>query len=471
MTTFDNGLAGPTALTYDLTIHTAAYIPGSSAAGYPSQNLTTPRYVVTNVNAPNGIGTQYVVNYLYWYGLQDLTGRGFLGFAYVWATNSQTHLLKSTNYNQTFPTIGDVMDEFVDNTTVNPAITVKNVVTTYSAATAYDQRTYPYVSKIVTTGNDLNLQSAPLPTTTQTFDSNGAILPDRYGNDQSVTTTVTQNYGGLDTVYTTTDTYAYQNDEVGWSPTNNKNWIIDRLTSKQVTASSNSSSPATRLTTYMVDENTGFTSSETVQPGTGPNTGTGYTLTTQFTYDQYGHQSQAVETGDGSTRTTMWNYNAPNDPGHEFLYKTTNALAQSAYTTFDPRWGALATATDVDGRLTQYTYDYLGRKSTETLPDQSTITTVYPFCAGVNNGGWICPNGGQYAVGTTHIGVDHSTVMSPAKFFYYDTLDRDIDDDVQSFRGHDSPGDQDLQFDIAVGDRDSSVSCPKWNARGLVLHL
>ena len=63
-----------------------------------------------------------------------------------------------------------------------------------------------------------------------------------------------------------------------------------------------SSGNTTRLTTYSVNATTGFTLTETVQPGGG----TGYTLTTTFGYDAWGNKISASSTGDSQTRADAW---------------------------------------------------------------------------------------------------------------------------------------------------------------------
>jgi YD repeat-containing protein len=394
---------------------------------------------VTKVSAPDGLtgGSPYVVTYTYFNGLQNLQGRGFLGFGSIWTGDAQTGLTKITSYSQTFPTIGDVVGELTDYTVPNPWITLKNVSTTYASANTYSssyhpQRTFPYVSQVVTTANDLF--GNQMPTTTQTF------TPDGYGNDTGATSNLVQNYSGINTVYATTDTYGYQNDTLGWSPTSG-NWIIGRLTSQQIAASytdnnnsANSVAAINRYTTYSVDQNTGFTTLETVQPGSG----TGFTLATTLGYDPFGNKNSSSSTGDGQTRANTMSYvaNPTADPGHAFPDTATNALGQGSSATYDLRWGLPLSATDIDGRVTSYAYDDLGRKTTENPPDGSKITTSYAFCQGVNGGTLTgCPTGAQYAIQMIDMGADGSYQMSPTKTAYYDTLDREIDADTQTFSG------------------------------------
>jgi len=447
LTNFSNGLDVPgTSVSYLLTTHSSIYYPntafsGTGAPSYPTQNLVTPRYVVSAVSAPTETGSNYAysgynVSYTYYNGATNLQGRGFLGFQAVLAKDAQTQVNKQSNYSQTFPTIGQKTEDITQ--WLNPYISVggvatptwevlQNTNTTFSTCPAYNGRTFPCVTNVATTGVDL--WGDPMPATNRSVSS-----IDGYGNDLASTTTTTYN----NTVYTTAETDGYQNDQAGWSPTNGDNWIVGRLTSHQVAASytdngtpANSSGTTTRLTQYVVDQNTGLTKTETVEPGVG----TGFTFTTTFGYDAFGNKTSASAAGDGQTRANGWTYTSSTDIEDAFPDAMQNALSQSASTVWDPRWGVPLSQTDIDGRITSYTYDDLGRETSESLPDGSKISISYLFCSGVNGGTFACPTGAQYAIQTTHICLDGVNEMSPTKIAYYDIVDREIDTDSQSFNG------------------------------------
>jgi len=437
LSSFNNGLEGPTYIAYGLTTHSSIYAPNSSMPAYPTQNLVTPRYLVTEVAAPNGIGGSYRLYYTYSGGQQDLDGRGFLGFQGVYKADPQTGLNHATNYSTVFPFIGDATVDYTYLASNGPDYSLNYVATTLTTGTAYNGRSYPYISQTFNSQDDV--YENPMPTVVKTFQQT-----DGYGNNTSITTTNTMQYKNssgaytANNVFTTTETDQYQNDSAGWSATNGDNWIIGRLTSHQVAASytdnitpANNSGTTTRLTTYAVSGTTGLPSQEVVEP----TVGTGFTLTSTFGYDVFGNKLSTSAVGDGVTRAASASYTATLDPGHEFPDSTTNALSQTASSTFEVRWGLPLTKTDIDGRVTTYTYDDLGRQTTETSSDGSKATTSYLFCSGVNSGSLTCPSGAQYAIETVHIGVDGSTQMSPTTIAYYDTLDRVLDTDTQSFNG------------------------------------
>jgi RHS repeat-associated protein len=89
----------------------------SAGQGYTADGTATPpatrlirgspMQVVSQIDQSTGIGTGiYTTKYAYWNAKQDTTGRGFLGFATVKATDSRNDLVTETQYNQTFPYIG-----------------------------------------------------------------------------------------------------------------------------------------------------------------------------------------------------------------------------------------------------------------------------------------------------------------------------------------------------------------------------
>jgi len=476
LTSFNNGLAGNTTIAYLLTTHTSVYPTGFvSGIAYPSQSLTTPRYVVQSVSAPNITGpnytaTSYNTTYKYYNGLTNLTGRGFLGFGSVCASDLQTTLQKCTYYNQSFPNIGNTNETKVNYPSSSCPPTnncvLEDTVTTYGTFTPYDGRpaaNTSYVSSITTTGSDL--AGNPMPTTTKTFGSpNG---PDAYGNVLNSTVDVHSVPGGsLTTDYTTNSAYTFGNDLAAWhvvpfgsAPVN---WLIGRLEQSSVTASytdsrsgSYSSTSGPRVTGYVPSPTNGSITTTTIQPtGTGiPNeqSGAGFTKVTNFLYDAFGNQKQAIESvpydvlpaPPGTvlpSRETDTVWGSTQDPGAQYPDSVTNALHQTEIRVPDLRFMLLKSVTDINNQTTSYVYDDLGRKSSETLNDLSVITTTYFACPGspvtaVLSSLSSCPAGAQYAIQTTDIGKDGTTTIAPTVTVYRDALDREIDTDTEAFDG------------------------------------
>src|SRR5581483_9378423 len=101
------GLGATTGIAYaPLTLKNANGFYTPTPASYPLLSLQAPLYVVSQVNAANGIGGVYATNYQYVGGKVDLSGRGFVGFASTVVGDSQTGIVVQTNYSQTFPNTG-----------------------------------------------------------------------------------------------------------------------------------------------------------------------------------------------------------------------------------------------------------------------------------------------------------------------------------------------------------------------------
>jgi RHS repeat-associated protein len=478
-----NPASGGTQITYLLTTHSSVYPTTFNAAvQYPSQNLVKPRYVVQTVQAPDETGSNYTpgtynLTYTYFNGLQNLVGRGFLGFGSVCAFDSQTTLQKCTSYNQQFPNIGNVMETKVSycpnkDVACTGAVVQQDTQTTFGTFTPYNGRpaaNTSIVTNVVTTGADLN--GNPLPTTTKYCGTptNSTCVTDGYGNELVETTTIQSDVEGgwVNSTYTTVANYTFANDLASWavepSGTTPLNWLVGKLTQSSVTGSytnSKVSPPVTTTTSARVTQysytpvaplapvQTGFLSQETVQPTSGGGCQTGFTAVTNYTPDVYGHVAQEVVSapcdstpaGALASRTTQWSYSDASDPNHVFPHQITNALNQVEKREYDMRWGLESTVTDINNQTTTYTYDDLGRRTKEVPNDSSTITTSYIGCTGspaatVTATSMACPAGGQYAIQTTHIGADNATTISPRTMVYYDILDRQVADDTLAFDG------------------------------------
>ncbi len=109
MSAVHNGLGSTTAITYDrlnnnqpsdsLVLY-AKCSNGTFDCGdvYPTQSIDGPFYLVKRVDASNGNGGIYSSTYAYSGGPARSQGRGFLGFAQMTVTDSQTHLVQTTSY-------------------------------------------------------------------------------------------------------------------------------------------------------------------------------------------------------------------------------------------------------------------------------------------------------------------------------------------------------------------------------------
>ncbi|MFJ4616743.1 polymorphic toxin-type HINT domain-containing protein [Streptomyces sp. NPDC088812] len=93
----------------------------------------------------------------------------------------------------------------------------------------------------------------------------------------------------------------------------------------------------------------------------------------QVTYDDYGRTTStknalAIAGGEDTKSTTTY---TPSE-GQVYSIKTTNELGQSETSTLEPGRGVALTDEDVNGRVTTYTYDALGRATQVWNPNRAT---------------------------------------------------------------------------------------------------
>ena len=260
--------------------------------------------------------------------------------------------------------------------------------------------------------NDLNGTAFPTTTTTYTYDS--------YGNALTVNVSVT---GGSSKDTTNT----YNNDTT--------NWYLGRLLTTSVNSIVGSSN-LTRQSCFAYDSSTGLLTREMIQPGTLSTCTSGtYSLTTDYTYDAFGHRISTTVSGSGITTRTSYAFY---DSLGEFQTSAENALGQSESWAYDARFGSPTSHTGPNGLTTTWTYDTFGRQTLETRPDgtkTATTSTGYAYCSGVNGGSASCPAYGAYLAQAEIFASDGVTQIGPISTTTYDMLSRAVASDTQGFDG------------------------------------
>jgi hypothetical protein len=217
------GLGATTTVSYDTLSHGAPYSKDNTAS-YPVVDFMGPLSVVTRVDAPAmtaaSPGAVYTTTYNYAGAKVDLSGRGFLGFRQITATDLQTNIVQTTSYRQDFPFVGSVASQ----TRSVGSVTIGQVTNTYlfanssgaAAISAPSSANAPYVASLqssTTTGSDLDGSVLPTVTTSYQYD--------RYGNPTQVVVSTSDGFSK-----TTTNTYT--NDAT--------NWFLGLLTGATVTS-------------------------------------------------------------------------------------------------------------------------------------------------------------------------------------------------------------------------------------------
>jgi len=441
MTSISNGIGAKTQIVYDrLNKNQPLYTkcvdnPSTYACGdvYPIQGVDGPIYVVKQVDTSNGLGVCtpvdqaqgancFTTTYAYAGAKNDLSGRGFLGFQKVVATNLTTSVVQTTLYNTLFPLTGTVLEQ----TTTFGAYALSDTTNSYQSLPAVPVQgtpTFVYLASSHTSSQEADGTALP-STTTSHLDSGGAPCYDTYGNPACITVSVSDG-SSKSTVN------IYSNDPV--------HWILGHLSSTTVTGTVGSS-VITRTSTFAYNPSNGVLTQEVMEPdATGCNgDNTACKLQTDYGLDAFGHHTSATVSGAGiATRTSYTGY----DPNGRFVTSTTDALSHQETIDYSgaggASFGAPTSHTDLNSHITTYGYDSFGRRTLETLPGSTGVKTAasYQFCSGVNNGTASCPANGAYMVQITPYAHDGTTQNGPMTRTYYDALSRVIATDAEGFDG------------------------------------
>jgi uncharacterized repeat protein (TIGR01451 family) len=220
------GLGATTAITYQPLTNGGVYTKNTTSI-YPTLDVVGPLYVVSRVDASNGIGGTFSSAYSYAGAKSDFNGRGFLGFAQMNTLDLQTGIAGATYFNQAFPLIGTVATELktLNGNTLNRTDSAYQFLNASNHSTISSPSissttgdTAPYrvsLSSRAASSNDLD--ATPLPTITTTYGQNY----DAYNNPTSVVVSASDGYSK-------TANNVYNND-----PTK---WLLGRLIQAQVTA-------------------------------------------------------------------------------------------------------------------------------------------------------------------------------------------------------------------------------------------
>ena len=212
-------MGAATSITYAPLTQASVYTKDTTAT-YPTQDISGAIYVTSRVDTANGVGGTYSTTYKYAGAKGDMTGRGFLGFRQMTATDLQTNLVETTSFRQDFPYIGNVAAK----TKTLGAQTLNQTANTYQLSNASGAATVstpsvtsapyrPSLSQTVASSSDLDGTAMPTVTTTNQYDA--------FGNPTQIVVSTPDGFSK-----TTTNTYT--NDTT--------HWYLGRLTGATVTS-------------------------------------------------------------------------------------------------------------------------------------------------------------------------------------------------------------------------------------------
>jgi len=343
-----DGLGGQTRIAYQPMGAPSVYSPDPGFRfAYPLRELVAPIYVVQRKNTNDGRLNIYTYDYTYRYqgSVSDLSGRGWLGFARIEASDGQTSVVRRTEYALPFPLTGMVTGQ---QTLSNANLLLEQKTFTYASSAPY-----PGVSSVQGTGQTLSYHDGGNQYTTAK-----SFAYDAYG---SVTLTTLRG-----DVANPADDYqvcaSYLNRTTG------SEWLIGfptmRTTAKSCTVRSDGScdcSGALSRVSYAYSAQGPVTMTSMASwVDTGDSV-----LEVDYTYDAYGNPATISSPATGIVTVKM-------DPDYAtFEVQRTNALGQEMATTFAPAFGVQLSSTDPNGVVRKQEIDGFGRPVSIAVPDPS----------------------------------------------------------------------------------------------------
>ena len=415
MTSVGNGVGATVTVSYDRMNHGTIYTKGTGAV-YPNSDLTGPYYVVSQMSTSNGIGGNYNLTYAYSGAKTDMStyyptsgpksnllDSKFVTFSTMTVTDSQTGIMRTTNFGTSYPTYGLRSTQ----TVTSGSITLQQTTNTFTSTNVGGSgpgAAY-YFNSLQTsavTSADLSGTAYPSASTSYTYDS--------YGNTLTKTVSIS---GVVYQIVTNT----FNNDTTDW-------FLGQQLTAQVENKVTGSDLTRNWSSTYNTQN---LPNQVVVEPGV-----TALSYTDTIGYDSYGNKNDDTIAGSGiTTRSAGVTY----DSLGEFPITTTNALTQSDQYTYNAAFGETLSHTDPNTIVVaSAAYDTLGRSTAVTRPDGNKTAISYAYCSGVNGGTANCPPYGAYLMQSTPENSSNSQ-NGAESIAYYDALGRAIATDLQGFDG------------------------------------
>jgi len=318
------------------------YTRGALSA-HPVNNIQPPLYCVFDFKGQNGIGGYTSTQYSYEEAKIHKTGKGFLGFKKITASNitTGTKTVSENELNTTF----FVNVPYRTSTYLTSTSALLNQVTNTNELMGLGSQRYWY--RVNSTSENKAFEGRTAVSTNNTWDSNGNVLTN--------TSTVA---GGGTTVQTTTTTTVY-----GAYVTS----IPNRPTSVTV-ANTRTGQPVHSVKTTYAYNTLGQMTSKTDFSGLTQN------IVSTYEYFPLGNLKKTTITPASMTaRATSSTY----DSKGRFAVTNTNELGQVSSATYDAKWGKPLTVTGISGLVTTYEYDGFGRQKKITNPEGFSVNYTY----------------------------------------------------------------------------------------------
>jgi len=361
ITKITDSLGNTTEFTYKTLADPGVYSRTVTTDPLNELDVQFPKQVVSELTVSNAIAD--VNNYKYTYsGAKINRNRGFLGFAQQTLTDLQKNITTITDYNQSYPFIGQPDKKRITKLGGNNISETSYKYLQHGVNNVTS--VYPYLNEIEAKTYDLN--TALLVSTKTTI-----ITPDLFGNQTNKSVVSVDNTNSDTFTTTAVNDYDYSAST---------NWAIKRLLNKSTVTKtgSNGTSPAVVID-FEYDNGTpsiGRVTKETIAKGSVNE------LNKSFTYDGFGNvNTETLSPLDTLTsdnisyfqpRTTTTVYESKG----RFPFTITNDLGHTETHTYDTKFGVLK---ELDGPNTNDTthwgFDTFGRQTLETRADNTQKST------------------------------------------------------------------------------------------------
>jgi len=413
-------------------------------AAYPYQDYVGPMYVVSQVTIsdPSTTNGTYSQSFMYYGAWTNLQGRGWQSFYAMRTTDSRYNpaLYHYEYYGRSFPSAGMKVEDIVSNGTFYPSQWVGTSATTTLSSTPYEQRYFPYLASATASIRELaGPENGVLVTT-----ANSTYAYDNFGNQTSVSTTVTDNdpgspnpnpYSGQ--TWTTVITNTPVTTGSTWPSSGCVSLFSGTVTAYTASPDfgKNAVTPVT-ITRALTPDTTHCDYTQVVtQPGSS------FAVTEALAYDGFGNLNSDTVTGANMTgRLTTANWGSTG----QFLLILTDASGATTTSTYTSvqslGFGVPDSVEDANNLTTSWLYDGFGRQTKETRPDGTYTSYSYTNCAGTTG----C------LVGTNGLNVAYSVYGTNASQItyggqYYDSAIRLVMADQEMLSG--SLSRRDVQYD------------------------
>lgn len=370
-----NGLGATSTVTYSDGLASGAVSLDNTLAttlAY-SQHLSSGvgKYA-TRLSKANGVGDALVSTYSFRNPVNDVTGRGAMGFASVTVKDEQTQVQTDTDYEVVWPLAG-----MARKVVVSRGSRILSQTENSNGVIKIDQgngqfTNFPVVQRSKVQRWDLTGDDMGTTTTTGLAGGETSIAYDNYGNQRSSRVVVSG--GGAAFTHTTDTVHTYSSD-------------IERLylglpDSTVVTKSHNAEggTAIARKVAYTY-ETTGKIKTQTVQPDDAT-----LALKTTFFYDsKWGVVTdkqldwQDPDTGTASSRVDS---TITYDAKGRYPYTIDNALRHREVHGYDAGTGARVSLTNPDSLTTSWEVDGFGRVTRELRADGNETRSYLKQCAG-----------------------------------------------------------------------------------------